>query len=68
MAKAMTYEEFIEYAKKHYNKGGDGYVECWDRKTYDEYVEMFGPITRTKARAMFKTSYEVERDMAGYVW
>ena len=65
-AKAMTYEELIEYAKQHYDKGGDGVYECWDRKTFDEYVEEFGPITKSKALEMFKLSYEIDRDRAGW--
>lgn len=68
MAKALGYEELIEYAKKYYNKGGDGIYECWDRKTYDEYVRQFGPITKAKAREMFKLNYEIDRDMAGWSW
>lgn len=33
----LTYEELIDLAKKHYNDGGDGVVECWDRNTFDSY-------------------------------
>ena len=68
MAKAMTYEELIEYAEKHYNKGGDSVVECWDKKTFDIYVKEFGPITKRRALQMFKLYYEVDRDRAGYGW
>ena len=39
MAKALTYEELIEYAMKHYSKGGDVVVECWGRNEFDEYVK-----------------------------
>ena len=62
-AKAMTYEELIEYARKHYNRGGDGIFECWDERTYNEYVKEFGPITKRKALAMFKDWYEHEREL-----
>ena len=30
MAKTLTYQELMDYAKAHYNKGGDTVVECWD--------------------------------------
>ena len=68
MAKALGYEEFIEYAKKHYNRGGDSYVECWDEATFDEDVRMFGPITKRKALGMFRDSYEIDRDRRGWGW
>lgn len=65
-AKALTYEELIEYAKKHYNRGGDGIYECWDKRTFDEYVEQFGPITKRVALEMFKMERDIQRDRAGY--
>ena len=66
MVKALTYEELIEYAKQHYNKGGDGIYECWDERTFNEYVEMFGGITKRKALEMFRMDYEIQKDRAGY--
>jgi hypothetical protein len=51
--KGLTYEELIELAKKHYSKGGDSTVECWDINTYNTYVEQFGPITRKVAMSIF---------------
>lgn len=66
MAVALTYSEFIEYAKKYYEKGGDGYVECWDERDFNECVELTGPITKRKAQKMFHDSYEIERDRAGW--
>lgn len=66
MAKALTYEELIEYARKHYNKGGDGIFECWDKKTFDYYVKEFGPITKSRALEMFRLDYEIARDRAGW--
>ena len=68
-AKALTYDELIEYAKKHYNKGGDSVYECWDERTYNEYVKEFGPITKRVALDMFKLYYDVNREwncMAGW--
>ena len=65
MAKALTYEELMEYAKAHYNRGGDATFECWDRHAFDEYVEMFGPITKRVALRMFRIDYEYEREARG---
>lgn len=50
-AKALTYDEFMDYAKAHYNKGGDGYYECWGQRQFDDYVELFGPITKRRAQS-----------------
>lgn len=66
MAKGLTYEELMEYAKKHYNKGGDATYECWDERTYNDYVNMFGAITKRKALAMFKLDYEIQKDRSGW--
>lgn len=66
MVKALTYEELIEYALKHYNKGGDTTYECLDEKAFDEYVKLFGPITKRKALEMFKLDYEIQKDRAGW--
>lgn len=62
-AKAMNYEELMEYARQHYNKGGDAIFECWDESTFNEYVELFGPVTKRKALEMFKVQYQNELDM-----
>jgi ASC-1-like (ASCH) protein len=64
MAKALTYQEFMDYAKKHYNRGGDSYYECWDEKTF----KMFYPdgITKSEALKMFRREYDHEKDVAGY--
>ena len=67
-AKGLTYEELMEYAKAHYNKGGDGVYECWDERTYNEYVSEFGPITKRRALAMFKDSYDEYMDIMATVW
>lgn len=67
-AKALSYEELMEYARKHYNKGGDGVFECWDERTYNEYVAEFGPITKRKALGMFKDHYDHMRDVMGFIW
>lgn len=66
MAKGLTYQELMEYAKKHYAKGGDTIFECWDEKTFNEYVQMFGEITKRKALSMFKLDYELRKDREGW--
>ena len=66
MAKGLTYEELMEYAKKHYSKGGDATYECWDERIYNEYVEQFGEITKRKALAMFRLDYEIQKDRSGW--
>lgn len=48
-AQPVTFEELQKLALKHYNEGGDGIVECWDQNTFDEYVRMFGPISKRAA-------------------
>lgn len=50
----LTYEELMNLALRHYNDGGDGVYECWDRQTYDFHVELFGPITYSEAMGMFR--------------
>ena len=66
-AKALSYEEFMEYAKAHYYKGGDGYVECWEKYQFDEYVKMFGPITKRAALKMFRLDYEIEKEQIAFM-
>lgn len=59
---ALTYAEFIALAKDNYNKGGDGYVECWDERTFAYYVENFGPITEAGALDAFAQALDMERE------
>ena len=70
--KALTYEEFIALAKENYNKGGDVAVECWEKYQFDEYVEMFGPVTKTKTMQMFRRWKDEEKEqqamMFGEMW
>lgn len=66
MAKILTYEEFMDYAKKHYERGGDSYFECWDERTFAEYTAKWGGITRSEALKMFRRELDHERDVAGY--
>ena len=64
--KNLTYDEMLKLALDHYEKGGDGFVECWDEKMFDEYIEEFGPFTRAKALKMFKSYQACTEDMMGW--
>ena len=52
---AMTYQQFIQFAMENYSKGGDCVVECWDELSFRYYCEEFGPMTKEKALALFRT-------------
>ena len=65
MGNALSYQEFMSLSKENYANGGDGYYECWDEKTFDEHVKMFGCITKRKALQMYKQAYEVYQDRIG---
>lgn len=62
--RALSYEEFIALAREHYSRGGDVAVECWDKRVFDDYVEMFGPVTKTKALRMFRSWRAEAEEMA----
>ena len=58
---ALSFDEFLGLAKKHYRDGGADVLECWDQQSFDIYVEMFGPMTMKKALGIFR-SYKAEDD------
>lgn len=62
----MNYQEFMAYAKKNYNNGGDAIVEYWDEKQFDEYVAECGPMTKECADALMGTYEEIRADQEGY--
>ena len=64
--KPLTFDEFQEFAMKHYNSGGDGVVECWDEQAFDGYVKEFGPITRKVALSIFRMYNSTYGDIRGY--
>ena len=68
MEKALTWKEFYKLALVNYEFGGDGFAECWDERTFNEYVEAFGPISKKKALNMFNTAEQIWTDMQGYVF
>lgn len=64
--KALTFDEFQEFAMSNYNSGGDSVVECWDEQTFNEYVNEFGPITKKVASSIFRMYNSIYGDIRGY--
>ena len=64
--KVLTYDEMMKLAIDRYDKGGDGFAECWDEKMFDEYVAEFGPFTKSSALKMFKLYKDCTNDIMGY--
>lgn len=64
MAKQLTYEELMAYAKQHYSRGGDMTFECMTREVFDMWVDLFGPMTKSQALRMFRVDLEYEREIA----
>ena len=62
----MNYNEFMAYAQKNYNNGGDAIVECWEEKQFDEYVAECGPMTKERADDLMGMYEEVRADEEGY--
>ena len=60
--RALTYAELMALARENYNKGGDGYVECWDERTFAYFVKEFGPITKARALQMFAAALDEEKE------
>ena len=60
--RALTYDQFMELARENYGKGGDGYVECWDERTFAYFVKEFGPITRARALDAFAQALDQEKE------
>ena len=56
----MTYEELINWGHKHYNDGGDVFVECWAKSDFDAYCREFGPMTERDAESMARMYKGVE--------
>jgi len=59
---ALSYEEFIALARKHYTRGGDVAVECWEKDQFDYYVKEFGLVTKARALGMFRLWKSQERE------
>lgn len=62
MNEILNYDELIALALEHYNEGGDGVYECWDKRCFEEHVEQFGDMTITKALDMFKLYKSMENE------
>ena len=50
----MDYQELMDLARAHYNKGGDVVYECWDEQNLRDFEEEFGPMTKRDALNLFK--------------
>lgn len=59
---ALTFDQFMALARENYGKGGDGYVECWDDRTFNYFVKEFGPITRASALDAFAQALDQENE------
>ena len=59
-------------ARENYAKGGDVVVECWEKYQFEDYVKLFGSVTRARAFQMLRRwrSEEKEREtmMFGEIW
>lgn len=60
--RALTYDQFMKLARENYDKGGDGYVECWDERTFAYFVKEFGSITKSRAFRMFAEAFDEEKE------
>lgn len=59
---ALTFDQFMALARENYGKGGDGYGECWDERTFAYFVKEFGPITRASALDAFAQALDQENE------
>lgn len=64
----MTYKELKEFALVNYEKGGDFIYECWDERTFNEYVAEFGDITKAKALEIFKQLDDRRKEIQSTIW
>ena len=49
----LSFGELMSLAKDNWSKGGDGIYECWDQRTFDDYIKEAGPISREDAFHLF---------------
>ena len=64
----MTYKELMEFALLHYEEGGDFIYECWDERTFNDYVAEFGDISKSKALEIFKQLEERRQEIQSTIW
>lgn len=59
-------------ARENYAKGGDVVVECWEKYQFEDYVKLFGSVTKARALQMLRRwrSEEKEREtmMFDEIW
>ena len=53
--KELTYQEFMNLALQNYTKGGMVFYECWEEYQFNDYVQMFGSVTKQGAVKMFES-------------
>ena len=64
--KGITYEELMALALEHYNEGGDCTYECCDERWFNDYVSMFGPMTKEYALNMFRIDKARETERVAF--
>jgi hypothetical protein len=64
----MNYKELMEFALINYEKGGDFIYECWDERTFNDYVAEFGDISKSKALEIFKQLDERRQEIQSTIW
>ena len=59
-------------ARENYAKGGDVVMECWEKYQFEDYVKLFGSVTKARALQMLRRwrSEEKEREtmMFDEIW
>lgn len=56
-----NYSELEAFGKKHYNEGGDVFVECWDQSTLDYYAAEGSPLTWEDVYSICSIQQEEQR-------
>ena len=60
---ALTFDQFMALARENYGKGGDGYVECWDDRTFAILLSTYlYRITRASALDAFAQALDQENE------
>lgn len=59
----MDYKELKKWGLKHYNQGGDIFVECWDQSVIKMYEEELGrPMTWDDVYRLASCYDSIERE------
>lgn len=57
-----------ELAMKNYQNGGDFVVECWDRRTFVEFIEEHGADSERKLLILIGVLAERNRDIEAEIF